>query len=45
MVEVEVTINYEGKNYKTNVLVKRGATREEVQQLALEQIKRQWNLN
>ncbi|MBP0725702.1 BA3454 family stress response protein [Bacillus sp. RG28] len=45
MVEVEVTINYNGKNYKTNVLVNRGATRDEVYKLALDQIKKQWNLN
>jgi hypothetical protein len=44
MVEVRVTIKYNGKNYKTNVIVNRGATREEIYKLAQEQIKKQWNL-
>lgn len=44
MVEITVKINFNGKNYQTNVIVDRSATKEEVLCLAQEQVRKQWTL-
>lgn len=42
MVEVTVTINFQGKNYQTNVIVNKGASSEQIYQLAQKQVRKQW---
>lgn len=42
MVNVTVLIDYMGKNYQTNVIAKRGTAEEEIQQMAYEQVRKQW---
>lgn len=42
MIEVTVTIQYLGKNYVTNVLANRETAEEEIMQLALDQVMKQW---
>ncbi|MGG1678485.1 BA3454 family stress response protein [Neobacillus sp. NRS-1170] len=42
MVEVTVTLNYKGKNYLTNVIVKKETPELQILRLAEEQIKKQW---
>ncbi|XJZ25648.1 BA3454 family stress response protein [Bacillota bacterium Lsc_1132] len=42
MVQINVTVQYEGKNYLTNVITTRDTSEDEIIQLALEQVKRQW---
>ncbi|WP_028399441.1 BA3454 family stress response protein [Ectobacillus panaciterrae] len=44
MMEITVTVNYQGKSYQTNVIVDRGATKEEILYLAQEQVRKQWTL-
>lgn len=42
MIQVNVTIDYEGQLYHTNVITKRETEQDEIMQLALNQVKRQW---
>ncbi|RDU35754.1 BA3454 family stress response protein [Neobacillus piezotolerans] len=42
MVQVNVKVEYLGKNYMTNVITDPQASDEEIMQLALEQVKKQW---
>ncbi|MDM8151072.1 BA3454 family stress response protein [Priestia megaterium] len=44
MIEVFVTVKIKDKNYKTNVIVHKGLTKEEIISLAEEQVKKQWDL-
>ncbi len=42
MVQVEVTVTLEGKSYLTNVIANRETSEDEIFQLALEQVQKQW---
>ncbi|WHY75578.1 BA3454 family stress response protein [Neobacillus sp. WH10] len=42
MVQVEVTITFEGKSYLTNVITNRETSDDEILRLAYEQVKKQW---
>ncbi|WP_040208727.1 BA3454 family stress response protein [Neobacillus jeddahensis] len=42
MVQVEVTITFEGKSYLTNVITHRETTNDEILRLAFEQVQKQW---
>ncbi|NHC38868.1 BA3454 family stress response protein [Bacillus sp. MM2020_1] len=42
MVQVEVTVTFEGKSYLTNVIANRETSEDEIFQLALEQVQKQW---
>ena len=42
MVQVEVTVTFEGKSYLTNVMAHRETSEDEIFQTALEQVKKQW---
>ncbi|WP_223595543.1 BA3454 family stress response protein [Neobacillus bataviensis] len=42
MVQVEVTITFEGRSYLTNVITTRDTTDEEILLLAFEQVQKQW---
>lgn len=42
MVQINVTVEYQGKNYLTNVITSRETSEEEIFRLALEQVKQQW---
>ncbi|MGG1679125.1 BA3454 family stress response protein [Neobacillus sp. NRS-1170] len=42
MVQVEVTITFEGRSYLTNVITTRETTDEEILRLAFEQVQKQW---
>ena len=42
MVQVEVTVTFEGKSYLTNVIANRETSDAEIFQLALEQVQKQW---
>ncbi|WP_410982625.1 BA3454 family stress response protein [Bacillus cereus] len=44
MIEVFVTVNYKNRNYQTNVIVSKDTIWTKIQQLAEEQVKKQWNL-
>jgi hypothetical protein len=44
MVQVNVTVEYEGRNYLTNVLTNPHASEKEIMELALEQVKKQWTV-
>lgn len=41
MVQTNVTVQYEGKNYLTNVITAHDASEDEIFRLALEQVKKQ----
>lgn len=43
MIKVTLTVNYMGKNYITNVLASKNTSEDEIRQLALEQVKKQWS--
>jgi hypothetical protein len=43
MMQINVTVNYKGKNYLTNVLANRNTPDEEILRLAFEQVKKQWS--
>ncbi|MEH7386079.1 BA3454 family stress response protein [Bacillus sp. JJ1521] len=43
MVEVTLTLEYKGKNYRTNVIVKRGTPQSDIYCIAQEQIMKQWS--
>lgn len=43
MVQINVKVNYKGKNYFTNVITSDTTSDEEIQKLAIEQVKKQWN--
>jgi hypothetical protein len=42
MVQVEVTVTFEGKRYLTNVITNRSTSEAEIFRLALEQVEKQW---
>ncbi|WP_318502685.1 BA3454 family stress response protein [Bacillus sp. T3] len=43
MIKVTVTINYQGKNYVTNVLTDKETGEETIKQMAFEQVRKQWS--
>ncbi|GHI00941.1 BA3454 family stress response protein [Neobacillus kokaensis] len=42
MMQIEVTITFEGKSYLTNVITDRNTSDEEIMRLAFEQVEKQW---
>jgi hypothetical protein len=44
MMEVFFTVNYKGKNYQTNVIVKKEMTWDRIKRLAEEQVEKQWRI-
>ncbi|WP_139070003.1 BA3454 family stress response protein [Bacillus sp. FJAT-27225] len=44
MVQVNVKVEYLGRKYMTNVITNPQASDEEIMELALEQVKKQWRL-
>lgn len=44
MMEVFLTVNYKGKNYQTNVIVKKEMTWDKIKRLAEEQVEKQWRI-
>ncbi|AIM15251.1 MULTISPECIES: BA3454 family stress response protein [Neobacillus] len=42
MVQIEVTITFNGKSYLTNVITDRDTSEEEILRLAFEQVQKQW---
>ncbi|NWQ43276.1 BA3454 family stress response protein [Bacillus sp. EB106-08-02-XG196] len=42
MIEVTVKLNFEGKNYQTNVIVSKDTPEKQILQMAREQVRRQW---
>lgn len=44
MVQINLTVDYKGNFYHTNVITSRDASDEEVMQLAISQVKRQWKI-
>lgn len=44
MIEVYVTVNYKERNYQTNVIVKKEMPWDKINQLAVEQVKKQWDV-
>ncbi|WP_157087693.1 BA3454 family stress response protein [Oceanobacillus damuensis] len=42
MIQVNLTVDYEGKFYTTNVITSRDTSDEEVMQLAISQVEQQW---
>jgi hypothetical protein len=42
MVQIEVTITFEGKSYLTNVITNPETSHEEILRLAYEQVQKQW---
>lgn len=42
MVQVNIRVNYEGKNYLTNVIAPKHTPEEEITRLAHQQVERQW---
>jgi hypothetical protein len=42
MREVFLTVNYKGKNYQTNVIVKSEMSWDQIKRLAEEQVEKQW---
>lgn len=45
MIQVSVTVDFEGQLYHTNVITKRETEHDEIMQVALNQIKKQWENN
>jgi hypothetical protein len=43
IVQVNVTDNFRGKNYLTNVITNNKTSEEEILRLASEQVQKQWN--
>jgi hypothetical protein len=44
MMEVFVTVNYQDRNYHTNVIVNKDMEWEKIKRIAEEQVKRQWGI-
>ncbi|PEW27909.1 hypothetical protein COE01_18740 [Bacillus thuringiensis] len=44
MIEVCVTVNYNDRNYQTNVIVSKDTIGTKIKQLAEEQVKKQWSV-
>jgi hypothetical protein len=44
MREVTVTVDYNGKNYLTNVLADRDTTEEQIMDIARQQVLKQWTI-
>jgi hypothetical protein len=45
MLQVNVKVTYQGKNYLTNVLASSTTSEEEIYRLAYEQVQKQWQDN
>lgn len=45
MYEYTISVTFQGKQYQTNVIAEKDSTEQEVYQLALEQVKKQWGFN
>lgn len=43
MCQVEVTVELNGRRYKTNVIANKGMSNETIRFLAEKQVKKQWN--
>lgn len=43
MCQVEVTVEFNGKRYKTNVIANKGMSNEAIRFLAEKQVKQQWS--
>ena len=43
IVQVNVTVNFRGKNYLTNVITTNKTSKEEILRLASEQVQKQWD--
>jgi hypothetical protein len=44
LIEITLTVEMYGKQYKTNVIARKGAIKEDIIRLAEEQVKKQWLL-
>ncbi|WP_337016999.1 BA3454 family stress response protein [Oceanobacillus massiliensis] len=44
MIQINLTVDYEGKFYTTNVIARRDTTYEEIMQLAISQVEKQWKV-
>lgn len=42
MIEITVTVRFQGKNYLTNVIAHKEVTEEEILCMAEEQVRKQW---
>ncbi|MCM3121864.1 BA3454 family stress response protein [Mesobacillus sp. AQ2] len=42
MREITVTVDFQGKNYLTNVIADRDTSEEEIMEMARKQVKEQW---
>ncbi|WP_249872046.1 BA3454 family stress response protein [Oceanobacillus saliphilus] len=42
MIQIDLTVVYDGKLYSTNVITSRDTSEEEVMQLAISQVEQQW---
>lgn len=42
MVQVNITVIFEGKNYLTNVIAAKNTSEEEISRLAMQQVQDQW---
>ena len=42
MIEVTVKLNFNGRNYQTNVIVRKDTPEKQILQMAREQVSRQW---
>jgi hypothetical protein len=42
MIEITVTVSFKGKNYKTNVIAKKGITDKAINSIAEKQVLKQW---
>lgn len=42
MIQVDVTITFNGKRYLTNVIINPNTSEEEIHRLAYEQVQKQW---
>ncbi|WP_085991642.1 BA3454 family stress response protein [Oceanobacillus senegalensis] len=42
MIQVNVTVDYEGQSYHTNVITSRETDYDQILELALKQVKKQW---
>lgn len=44
MIEVVVTVNYNDRNYQTNVIVEKEMAWRKIKRIAEEQVKKQWTI-
>ena len=45
MVQINVTVTFEGKSYLTNVIANQNTSEEEIYRVAFEQVQQQWKNN